>query len=69
MTDGLSTIAVVGEGIRNIKGAEGRILNTMLRSGIKTLACSEGNSDTTLSFVVEENDTVEALRSVHGLFF
>lgn len=67
--DDLSTIAVVGEGIRHIKGINGRILNTLSRIGIRTLACSEGNSDTTSSFVVEEKDTVDAIKAVHGLFF
>ena len=67
--DNLSTIAVVGEGLKNLKGLNGRILNTLLRTGIRTLACSEGNSDTTASFVVEEKDTVEAIKAIHGLFF
>ncbi len=67
--DNLSTIAVVGEGLKHLKGLNGRILNTLLRAGIKTLACSEGNSDTTASFVVEEKDTVEAIKAIHGLFF
>ncbi|MDE6511712.1 MAG: aspartate kinase, partial [Muribaculaceae bacterium] len=60
--DNLSTIAVVGEGIKRLKGINGRILNTLRRLGINTLACSEGNSDTTSSFVVEEKDTVEAIK-------
>ncbi len=67
--DNLSTIAIVGEGIRHLKGVNGRILNTLLRFGIKPLACSEGNSDTTSSFVVDEKDTVEAIKAIHGLFF
>ena len=67
--ENLSTIAVVGEGLRFLKGLNGRIFNTLSRSGIKTLACSEGNSDTSTSFVVEEKDTVEAIKAIHGLFF
>ncbi len=67
--DNLSTIAVVGEGLKHLKGLNGRILNTLLRTGINTLACSEGSSDTTASFVVEEKDTVEAIKAIHGLFF
>lgn len=67
--DNLSTIAVVGEGLKNMKGLNGRIQNTLSRNGILTLACSEGNSDTTVSFVVEEKDTVDAIKSIHGLFF
>ncbi|MDE6638640.1 MAG: aspartate kinase, partial [Muribaculaceae bacterium] len=67
--ENLSTIAVVGEGLKHIKGLNGRIINTLLRLGIKTLACSEGNSDTTASFVVEEKDTVESIKAIHGLFF
>lgn len=69
LVENLSTIAVVGEGIKHIKGINGRILNTLLRNGIRPLACSEGNSDTTSSFVVEEKDTVEAIKVIHGLFF
>lgn len=67
--ENLSTIAIVGEGLKTFKRLNGRILNTLLRVGIKTLACSEGNSDTTASFVVEEKDTVEAIKAIHGLFF
>ena len=67
--ENLSTIAVVGEGLKYLKGLNGRLVNTLLRCGIKTLACSEGNSDTTVSFVVEEKDTVEAIKAIHGLFF
>ncbi len=59
----------MGEGLKTFKRLNGRILNTLLRVGIKTLACSEGNSDTTASFVVEEKDTVEAIKAIHGLFF
>ncbi|MDE7419459.1 MAG: aspartate kinase [Muribaculaceae bacterium] len=65
----LSTIAVVGEGLKCLKGLNGRILNTLSRFGVKTLAFSEGNSDTTASFVVEEKDTVDAIKAIHGLFF
>ena len=67
--DSLAIIAVVGEGIKNLKGVNGRILNTLQRLGIKPLACSEGNSDTTSSFVVEEKDTVDSIKAIHGLFF
>ncbi len=67
--ENLSTIAVVGEGIKHLKGINGRILNTLLRNGIRPLASSEGTSDTTVSFVVEEKDTVESIKAIHGLFF
>lgn len=67
--DNLSTIAVVGEGLKHFKGLNGRIFNTLSRNGIKTFACSEANVDTTASFVVEEKDTVEAIKAIHGLFF
>lgn len=67
--DNLSTLAVVGEGIKHIKGVNGRILNTLMRIGITPLACSEATSDTTFSLVVEEKDTVESIKAIHGLFF
>lgn len=69
LTDGMSTVAVVGEGLKGLKGFKGRILNTLLRDGVKILASSEGSYDTTASFVVEEKDTVAAISAIHGLFF
>lgn len=69
LSDGMSTVAVVGEGLKNLKGLKGRILNTLMRNGVMILASSEGNYDTTTSFVVEEKDTVAAISGIHGLFF
>lgn len=69
LSTGLATVAVVGEGLRTLKGLKGRVENTLLRIGIKTLASSEGTSDTTLSFVVDEGETADAIAAIHGLFF
>lgn len=69
LLSGLSTIAVVGEGLNAIKGVDGRIVNTMLRNGIKPLAVSEVSSETTLSFVIDEDSTAVAIKAIHGLFF
>lgn len=52
-----------------MKGVDARIANTLLRKGITPLASSEGNSDTTVSFVVRESDTLPALSAIHSLFF
>lgn len=69
LVESLSTVAVVGEGIKRMKGVDARIANTLLRKGITPLASSEGNSDTTVSFVVRESDTLPALSAIHSLFF
>lgn len=69
LADGMSTVAVVGEGLRNFKGVKARISNTLMRSGVNILASSEGNFDTTLSFVVDAKHTIDALHAIHGLFF
>lgn len=69
LIDSLSTVAVVGEGMKTMKGIHGRIVNTLLRKGIAPLACSECNSDTTVSFVVKDADTNAAIVAIHDLFF
>ncbi len=69
LLDGMSTVAVVGEGMKDIKGLKARLMNTLQRNGVKILASSEGNYDTTTSFVVSEKDTVAAIAALHGLFF
>ncbi len=40
LSDQMSTVAVVGEGMRTLSGVRGRIVNTLLRNGITIMALS-----------------------------
>lgn len=66
---GLATIAAVGDELGKTPGIGSRIINTLERNGIKVIAGSEGSSKTTVTIVVEEADSDNALRIVHSTLF
>lgn len=68
-TTGLAIVAVVGDNIRNAHGLAPRLCHTLSRSGIETLATSQGSSKTTVSAVIKEEETAKALNLIHDLFF
>ena len=69
VTEGLSTIAVVGENIIRLEGIDTRILNALIANGINPLASSGSNSKTTVTFVVKAEQTNDAIALIHSIFF
>ena len=65
----LATLAVVGDNIRSDTRIKARLFNTLQRDGIDVLASSTGSSQTTISFVIPEQDVTRALRLAHSSFF
>lgn len=66
---GLSTIAVVGENMRNTPGVAGKLFGTLGRSGISVIACAQGASETNISFVIKTEYLKKALNVIHDSFF
>lgn len=60
-------ICIVGEGLRWTPGVAGRIFSTI--NDINVLLISQGASNINLTFVVEEERAVEAVRRLHAAFF
>lgn len=67
--DSLATIAMVGERIGEARGIARRMMNGLEREGIRVYAASEGSSATTVTLVVDEDKTNDALRVIHASFF
>lgn len=67
--NGLATIAVVGDGMKERDRLAQRILNTLSRDGIDVATYSRKPSDTTLSFVIGKDKVKDALRLIHDLVF
>lgn len=65
----LATLAIVGENIIKMPRITGRLFNTLLRGGIEVLASSTGSSQTTVSFVIKEEDVTDALKLAHSSLF
>lgn len=61
----LAVIAVVREGIKQLKGLGARLVNTLQRGGIEVKAISDGASETTIAILVPELSSDKALRLIH----
>lgn len=68
-SDDLSVIAVVGEGIKQVKGFGTEIVNALRKSSIDVKAISEGASDTTVAVVLDSRNVREGLNVIHALCF
>jgi len=67
--DGLSIIAIVGEGMKHNPGTSGRMFNSLGKSGINIYAIAQGSSELNISAVIREEDTSKALNVLHEAFF
>ncbi|MCM1152697.1 MAG: aspartate kinase [Muribaculum sp.] len=68
-TSGLATLAVVGERLSKASGITSGILNRLAADDIIPLASSNGNSKTTITFVIKEEEITRAIILIHELFF
>jgi aspartokinase/homoserine dehydrogenase 1 len=69
VTNGLSIIAVVGDGMAGIPGIAGRFFGTLGRAGINIRAIAQGSSERNISAVVKADESERALRAVHSGFY
>ena len=67
--NGLATIAVVGENMKNMPGIAGKLFGTLGRAGISMIACAQGAPQTNISFVVKSEHLRKALNAIHDSFF
>jgi aspartokinase/homoserine dehydrogenase 1 len=67
--EGLSIIAIVGEGMKHNPGTSGRMFNSLGKSGINIHAIAQGSSELNISAVIREEDTSKALNVLHEAFF
>ena len=67
--NGLATIAVVSENMKNTPGIAGKLFGTLGRAGISMIACAQGAPQTNISFVVKSEHLRKALNAIHDSFF
>jgi aspartate kinase len=60
-------ICMVGEDIRGHNGIAGRVFSAIRHVNVRMI--SQGASEINMSFMVEESDVEEAVRSLHAAFF
>ncbi|MCH5345676.1 MAG: bifunctional aspartate kinase/homoserine dehydrogenase I, partial [Muribaculaceae bacterium] len=67
--DGLATIAIVGESMKDSPGVAGRMFNTLGRNGIGVVAFAQGASGINISAVIEQRDLRKSLNVLHDALF
>ncbi len=63
-----AAIAAIGSGMRGTPGVAARIFKAVSSKGINIKMIAQGSSETNISFVVNEEDGEEAVRSIHEEF-
>jgi aspartate kinase len=66
--DDVSAVAIVGGGMRTIKGIASTAFMAIAAKGINVRMIASGSSEQNLSLVVRENDAKETVRAIHSAF-
>lgn len=66
--DKQAILCLVGENIRGRAGIAARCFTALAEAGINVRLISQGASEISLSFVIQESDTTEAVRRLHARF-
>ena len=65
----LSIVAVVGDGMKHFPGSSGRMFSTLGKNGVNISAIAQGSSERNISAVIEQSDISKALNALHEAFF
>jgi aspartate kinase len=58
-------VAVVGEGMKGTPGVASRVFGAVASRGVNVRMIAQGSSELNISFVVREEDGVEAVKAIH----
>lgn len=64
----VAVVAVVGSGMRGIKGVAARVFGAVGNMNINVIMITQGSSELNLAFVVNDADCVEVVRAIHREF-
>ncbi|MEM7130576.1 MAG: aspartate kinase [Chloroflexota bacterium] len=65
---GIAIVAIVGSGMRGVPGLAASTFTALGNEQINVIAIAQGSSEANISVVIDENDAVEAVRSIHTVF-
>jgi aspartokinase/homoserine dehydrogenase 1 len=65
--DPVAIIAVVGEGMKGLRGIAGKTFSAVAHAGVNIVAIAQGSSELNISFVVEQAEAQKAVRAIHDL--
>jgi aspartate kinase len=68
VTDDVAVIAVVGSGMRGIKGVAAKVFGAVAKNGVNVIMIAQGSSELNLAFVVSDSDCERAVNALHEEF-
>lgn len=68
VNDDVAVIAVVGSGMRGIKGVAAKVFGAVAKHDINVIMITQGSSELNLAFVVNDVDCVQAAQALHEEF-
>lgn len=68
INDDVAVIAVVGSGMRGIKGVAAKVFTSVAKNDINVIMIAQGSSELNLAFVVNESQCERAVISLHDSF-
>lgn len=69
VTDGISVLAAVGDGMVGTPGVAGRLLGGLAQARVNVRAIAQGASERNISVAIASADAVRALRAAHAAFW
>ena len=68
VNDDVAVIAVVGSGMRGIKGVAAKVFGAVAKHGVNVIMITQGSSELNLAFVVNDKNCDQAVRALHEEF-
>jgi len=68
VNDDVAVIAVVGSGMRGIKGVAARVFSSVAKDNVNVIMIAQGSSELNLAFVVNDSDCEKSVKSLHSAF-
>ena len=68
VNDDVAVIAVVGSGMRGIKGVAAKVFSSVAKDNVNVIMIAQGSSELNLAFVVNDSDCEKAVKSLHSAF-
>ena len=69
VTRSCSIVALVGDGMVKKQGVSARFFSALSHAGVNVRAIAQGSSERNISAVIDEADSIRALRSTHAAFY
>ncbi len=64
----VSIVAVVGEGMRGLRGIAGKTFSAVAQAGVNIVAIAQGSSELNISLVVEQSESRKTVQAIHDAF-